>query len=386
MTTIAELVASEGGLLHKHDLVAAGATDRHLTAAVRFGGVRRARRGWYSTWSPTDPRFVAVAIGGRLTGAAALHELGAWSWTPPQIVVSVAETASRLRRRRGVRVVWDPLELSNRGTTWAVDPRDALARAVVEAESLEDAVMLVDWARLQGIVHGDDDARMVLSRMRADAAGLAAWSDGGAESILESAAGTRLRLEGRCVARQVSVGSRGERIDMLVDGAVGLETDGREHHAHRFEKDRVKDATMVLAGILPFRASTSMVRRDWKTVSAVVEALVARSVAQGVVPRVGNSSLPRLLPGRGRRKWRLGVPGRRRGQELPTRAGAWSQAAGPRAGVSEGGAPPTGREAPGREATPGGEEHSRWGGGRPVGRSGPGGEDGDERERVSGER
>ena len=377
MTTIAELVASEGGLLHKHDLVAAGATDRHLTAAVRFGGVRRARRGWYSTWSPTDPRFVAVAIGGRLTGAAALHELGAWSWTPPQIVVSVPETASRLRRRRGVRVVWDPLELSNRGTTWAVDPRDALARAVVEAESLEDAVMLVDWARLQGIVHGDDDARMVLSRMRADAAGLAAWSDGGAESILESAAGTRLRLEGRCVARQVSVGSRGERIDMLVDGAVGLETDGREHHAHRFEKDRVKDATMVLAGILPFRASTSMVRRDWKTVSAVVEALVARSVAQGVVPRVGNSSLPRLLPGRGRRKWRLGVPGRRKGQELPTRAGAWSQAAGPRAGVSEGGAPPAGREAPGREATPG------RGGALPVGRGTPGGE---ERARRGGRR
>jgi very-short-patch-repair endonuclease len=321
MTTIAELVASQGGLLHKRDLVAAGATDRHLTAAVRFGEVRRPRRGWYSTWPPGDARFIAVSIGGRLTGAAALYELGAWSWTRPPIVVSVPETASRLRRRRGVRVVWDAVELSSRGTTWAVDPRDALARAVVETESLEDAVMLVDWARLHGIVHGDDDARAVLSRMRSDAAGLVEWSDGGAESILESAAGTRLRLEGRRVERQVPVGRRGERIDMLVDGVVGLETDGRENHADRFEKDRLKDATMVLAGILPFRASTSMVRRDWRMVSSVVDALAARSGARAAASRVGNSSLPRLLPARGRRKWRLAGPRRRGRQELPTRAG-----------------------------------------------------------------
>lgn len=316
MTSIDELVSAAGGLLHKRDLVAHGATDRHLTVAVRSRRVRRPRRGWYSTWPPDDPRFVAVAVGGRLTGASALRQWGAWSWHEPPITVSVPETASRLRRRRGVRVVWDPRELSQRGTTWSVDPRDALARAVTETESLEDAVILVDWARAVGLVADDTDAAEVLSRRRADAAGLVAWSDVGVDSILESAAGTRLRLRGHHIERQVPVGPGGHRIDMLVGGVVGLETDGREHHEHRFEKDRGKDARIALEGLVPFRASSSMVREEWPMVLAVVDALTATAGGPRILPRVENSGRPRVLGPRGRRKWRLSVSRRRKVQEL----------------------------------------------------------------------
>jgi very-short-patch-repair endonuclease len=320
MTTIAELVSHAGGLLHKHDLVAQGATDRQLTVAVRSRSVSRPRRGWYSTWPRHDPRYVAVAVGGRLTGAAALHQLGAWSWHRPPITVSVPATASRLRRRRGVRVVWDPVELGARGTTWSVDPRDALARAVVDSRSLEDAVILVDWARRAGIVSDDDDAAEVLSRRRVDAAGLVAWSDGGAESILESAAGTRLRRAGHHVERQVPVGGTGKILDMLVDGIVGFETDGREHHENRFDQDRAKDADIALDGRVPFRAGTTMVRDRWARTSAAIDALVTTAGGARPESRVGNSGLPRVLGPRGRRAWRLAVPRRRRGQELPTGA------------------------------------------------------------------
>jgi hypothetical protein len=321
MTTIAELVSRAGGLLHKQDLVAHGATDRHLTAAVRSRTVSRPRRGWYSTWSSHDPRFVAVAIGGRLTGAAALNQLGAWSWSRPPITVSVPETASRLRRRRGVRVVWDPVELSDRGSTWAVDPRDALARAVVDAATFEDAVILVDWARAAGVVTDDEDAAEVLARKRLDAAGLVAWSDGGAESILESAAGTRLRRAGHHVVRQVPVGTTGKILDMLVDGVVGLETDGRTHHESRFDQDRLKDADVALDGRVPFRASTTMVRDRWARTSAAIDALITTAGGPQAPPGVGNSCLPRVLGPRGRRSWRLAMSGRRTRQELPTGGG-----------------------------------------------------------------
>jgi very-short-patch-repair endonuclease len=318
MTTIAELVSSAGGLLHKRDLVAHGATDRHLTAAVRSRSVTRPRRGWYSTWDRGDPRYVAVAIGGRLTGASALWQAGAWSWTRPPITVSVPETASRLRRRRGVRIVWDPAELSERGTTWSVDPRDALARAVVEARSLEDAVILVDWARHVGVLHDDDDAAEVLSRKRADAAGLVAWTGGGAESILESAAGTRLRCAGHQVQRQVPVAGTHLIIDMIVDGVIGLETDGRQHHERRFDADRLKDAAIARGGHVPFRAGTVMVRQAWESTAAAIDALIA--MAGGPRPVVGadNSCLPRVLGPRGRRHWRLAVRRRRKEEELPT--------------------------------------------------------------------
>ena len=308
MTTIGDLVSGAGGLLHKRDLVALGATDRHLTAAVRAGRVRRPRRGWYSTWSPDDPRFVAVAVGGRLTGASALHRLGAWSWSrrPPPVVVSVPRTASRLRRRLGVRVVWDGPDVAERGGAATVDPRDALARAVVEAGDLEEAVVLADWARSEGLITEDDD-RAVLGRHRADAAWLADWSDPGAQSILESAAGTRLRLAGHVVVRQVVVGPRGEAVDHVVDGTASLETDGREHHADHFERDRRKDLLTIACGYVPCRVSYRQVRDRWRDVEEAVVALV--ELAGG--PRAARSSaspLPRVLGPRGRRRWRLGGP------------------------------------------------------------------------------
>ncbi|WP_156357459.1 hypothetical protein [Frigoribacterium sp. Leaf263] len=260
---------------------------------------------------------MAVSIGGRLTGAAALGQLGAWSWTRPTVTVSVPETASRLRRRRGVRVVWDRVELSERGTTWSVDPRDALALAVVEARTLEDAVILVDWARQSGLLHDDDDAVEVLSRRRADAAGLVAWSDGGAESILESAAGTRLRRAGHVVQRQVPVGRTRKIIDMVVDGIVGFETDGREHHQMRFDEDRLKDAAIARSGHVPFRAGTRMVRDTWGPTAAAIDALIGLAGGPRRVS-AGNSCLPRVLGPRGRRHWRLAVPRVSRTQELPT--------------------------------------------------------------------
>jgi very-short-patch-repair endonuclease len=321
MTTISELVTAAGGLLHKRDLVEHGATDRHLTAAVRAREVRRPRRGWYSTWPRSDPRFVAVAVGGRLAGASALHLLGAWSWPdrPPDIVVSVPRTASRLRRRRGVRVVWDGPDVADRGGLATVDPRDALARAVVEAPNLESAVVLADWARSVELITEADD-RAVLGRHRPDAAGLADWSDGGAQSILESAAGTRLRLAGRVVERQVVVGPRGEAVDHVVDGTASLETDGREHHADHFERDRRKDLLTIAAGYVPCRVSYRQVRDGWASVQEAVDQLVR--LAGGPPPaRVPEARLPRLLGPRGSRPWRLGLPPRtpRAPQQPPAR-------------------------------------------------------------------
>jgi very-short-patch-repair endonuclease len=312
MTMIGEMVSAAGGLLHKRDLVEHGATDRHLTAAVRAREVRRPRRGWYSTWPRSDPRFVAVAVGGRLTGASALHLLGAWSWPdqPPDIVVSVPRTASRLRRRRGVRVVWDGPDVADGGGLATVDPRDALARAVVEAPDLESAVVLTDWARSVELITEADD-RAVLGRHRPDAVGLADWSDGGAQSILESAAGTRLRLAGHVVERQVVVGPRGEAVDHVVDGTASLETDGREHHADHFERDRRKDLLTIAAGYVPCRVSYRQVRDGWAAVQEAVDQLVR--LAGGPPPaRVPEARLPRLLGPRGSRPWRLGLPPRTR--------------------------------------------------------------------------
>ena len=105
---------------------------------------------------------------------------------------------------------------------------------------------------------------------------------------------------------------------MVVDGIIGFETDGRQHHEKRFHEDRVKDAAIAREGRIPFRAGTLMVRDTWEETAAAIDALISTAGGPRPVAHVGNSCLPRVLGPRGRRHWRLAVPRRRREQELPT--------------------------------------------------------------------
>lgn len=306
MTSIEGLVTAAGGLLHKRDLVAHGATDRHLTAAVRSGRVRRPRRGWYSTWASDDPRSVAVAVGGRLTGASALHALGAWMWRRPPVVVSVPRGASRLRRRRGVRIVWDDEQLSGRGTTWSVDPQDALAR-MVDQLSFEDAVAVATWALREGLVAAPD-LRAALGALRPDAAGLADWVDPRCESFLEVVGLVRLRRRGHRVQPQCHL-PNGQRIDLVVDGLLAVELDGRATHASTFVADRTKDLRILDSSRIPVRVPYALVADTtaWESVCRTFDrVLLDHGVPRGEpsVP-VGNSSSWRVLGPRGRRPWRL---------------------------------------------------------------------------------
>lgn len=305
MTTIRQLVIEAGGLLHKHDLVAAGATDRHLTAAVRFGGVRRPRRGWYSTWDSTDPRFVAVAVGGRVTGAAALHLLGAWMWRRPRLTVSVPRGASRLRPRRDVTVVWDDPDLSTRGSAWSVDPLDALGRMVDEL-SFEDAVAVATWAVREGVV-GRADLRDALGARRSDAADLAEWVEEACESFLEVVALVRLRLQGHDVRVQGPVGAR-QRVDLVVGETIALELDGRATHESTFVADRSKDLTILAEALVPVRLPYSLVRDEWPRVAATLDLVLRQhgGCGRGWPTRtVENSSSWSVLGPRGKRPWRL---------------------------------------------------------------------------------
>jgi len=302
------MVAQAGGLLHKQDLVKLGARDRDLTRAVRRGAVRRPRRGWYSTWSEDDSRFIAVRVGGRLTGLAALALHGAWSWSgrgEAPITVSVPRNAARLRRRRHVRVVHDPPEVITRGTRWSVDLRDALRRAITEA-SFEEAVALIDWATETGAL-----SRSALLEVRrlltVDARPVFEWADPRCDSFPESIARTRFRRAGHRARCQGPL-RNGQRIDLVIDDVIGLEIDGFAFHADRFEEDRRKDLEIARAGLVPLRVTVAVMRSDWRTVVEAAERLLATH--RGRVGRRWTGHEPPLravLPARGRhRSWRFG--------------------------------------------------------------------------------
>jgi very-short-patch-repair endonuclease len=317
MTTVASLVDDFGdGLLHKRQLVRHGAHDHHLTWAVRHGQVRRPRRGWYTTFPRDDPRFIAVKVGGRLTGASALALLGAWTrHRSPAITVSVPKNASRLRRVKGARVVWDDGPIRDRGSQWAVDARDALGEALLEV-NFEEAVALVDWALHSRLITMDEVSE-ITDALPLDARRIADWVDPRCESFLESIVRTRLRQAGfRLVSQKRVNGS--QRIDLVVDDVVGLELDGFAYHATSFEADRRKDIEIAIEGRVPLRVSFDMVFGHWSRVLLAIRAAVAMH-RRGAVRRFDNSGRAAVLPGHGTRFWLLPRRTRSSEPELPKR-------------------------------------------------------------------
>ncbi|MBX3100020.1 MAG: hypothetical protein KF761_10625 [Salinibacterium sp.] len=271
MVDVPRLVESLGGFADKTQLVARGARDRDLTRAVGQQEVSRIRRGWYTTHPPDAPAVRAVRIGGRLTGVSAIAEWGGWVLRTPTLHVSVPDNAARLRPTgKNVRIHWDSRALSTRGTTTAVALIDALVRVVLD-EDLETAVAAIDWALHTGRLDRIDFEKFVLA-LPTDRRWVATWVDGTCESLPESLSRTRLRLAGHHVLSQVPLGS--QRIDLVIDTLVALETDGDEFHREHFERDRRKDLAIATAGYLSLRVPARMVFNEWPVVILAVERLL----------------------------------------------------------------------------------------------------------------
>jgi hypothetical protein len=294
MVDIAELVDSLGGLAQKRQLVARGAQDLDLTRAVREGVVSRARQGWYTTVDTTESRVRAVRVGGRLTGISAIGDWDGWVLGERPLHVSVPHNAARLRSqwnrrkpigaRHGVRLHWDPPANSDRGTPWHVGVLEALRRVVVD-EDLETAVAAIDWALHSGRIDEFDFEQLILS-LPNHKRGIRSWVDGECESLPESLARTRLRLAGHTVEIQVAVGAK--RIDMVINGIVGLEINGKQFHAHTFEEDHLKSVEITIAGFHAMSVSAKMVFDQW----GLFQRAVAIALASHAPPTFGNSGNP----------------------------------------------------------------------------------------------
>ncbi len=297
-----DIVDGYDGFATTRELRAHGATERMLTAAVRAGILLRARNGWYSTRSSTDPAFIAVRVGGRLTGLSAIEAMGGWVWRRPDVVhVSVRPVASRIRGLDDPNVVihWD--DSGDGGTRSVVGLDDALVRVALD-EDLEDAVACFDWAVSSGRLDLLD-LESIFLKLPAEARYLRYWLDPRAQSVVESVARVRLRRCGWEVSSQVRTGLLGAS-DLVVEGQVALETDGREFHETSFETDRRRDLTTTREGRHVIRVSAKMVREVWPEIeAAVAAALVARRVRE-----TGNSGQSPPVPHASQRSPSAGTP------------------------------------------------------------------------------
>jgi very-short-patch-repair endonuclease len=241
-------------------------------------------------------------VGGRLTGLSAIAALGGWVLRSEMLQVAVPRNAARLRsasnrfahppahRLRGVRLHWDE---GRGGDASMVGLLDALRRVVLD-EDRETAIAALDWALHVNAVDEMDVASVMLSvppSRRIEWAAL----DENCEALTESLSRTRLRDAGFAVRSQVRL-PNGQRIDLVVDEIVGLETDGKEHHANAFYEDRAKDSLIIREGYVPYRVPANTVFTDWPTVEAtIIAAMVARNSGNsGTQARKrGSDRLPR---------------------------------------------------------------------------------------------
>ena len=266
-------VVSLGGCAHTSSLLALGVSESALTRAVRAGDVLRPRRGWYVSGALSDPVTRAVRAGGRLTGISAIQQWGGWVLGPRPLHVSVPENSARLRPTPGVILHWDARDVGERGTTSSVGMIDALARVVLD-DAHESAVAALDWALFSGNIEEADLPRIAALVPHARRSTVCA-ADPLCESLPESLTRTRLRRSGHAVRSQVPLGST--RIDLVVDGRVGIETDGEEFHRDTFERDRRKDIAMVRASYFPLRVPARMVFYEWPVVLRAVDEALAWS-------------------------------------------------------------------------------------------------------------
>lgn len=274
---VAAEVSSRGGVAPGRELIAAGASRRALTRAVASGSLSRPRLGWYSTLSSDHPRYRAARVGGRLTGASALADMGAWMLAPPdRVEVAIQRGSARLRSDPGAVLHWidDPNPPSS---AVVVGVGSALTRVILDHD-LEISVPCIDWALARGALRRDA-WQQLLGSLPAAARCIAHWVDPRSESVLESVARVRLVRAGFPVLSQVPVGWS-QSIDLVIADHVGLELDGKQNHEASFEKDRRKDLRISAEGRHPLRVSYSMLLGSWLEVEGAVRAaLLARGLS-----------------------------------------------------------------------------------------------------------
>lgn len=262
------------------ELGAQGHTVRTIRTAIDAGELERVIKGWYANPNTDRDAIRAMRLGGRLGCVSALRLHGAW-W-PPESGLHVAFPSFASGRRLSGRGLpdgavshWYP-KSDHTGSSFPVMPIEMAVDHVLECQPTHFAVAIFD-----SLLH-----RRLISRNRLEAAiargpirrrFLRGHLEPRSEEGIESITRFRLAVAGIGCDVQVVVNTV-HRVDLLIDGWLVIELDGRQTHAQQdaFTRDRVRTAQLFRAGRIVLQFPYASVVYDWDFVLETIRSVMTQ--------------------------------------------------------------------------------------------------------------
>ena len=270
-----------GGAARREQLGTVGVSQTALARAVSIGAVRRYHRGCYAIPDSAPSTRIARALRGQVTCISARPH-----WGLPELVrernVHVAVPSHR-GVARAPRVGGQATHVHHSVhvtelTSVTVQPWVAIDHMGRCAAPLAQLVA-VDAALNRGLMTLSKLDEFTVTETRRTR-WLARRASGSAESLLETLTRVALIQAGLAVSPQAVIAGVG-RVDLLVEGIVVVELDGRAYHSDEaaFAADRKRDRALALAGytVLRFTYHEVMLEREQVVADVLAAVRAARS-------------------------------------------------------------------------------------------------------------
>jgi very-short-patch-repair endonuclease len=262
------------------ELRAQGHDLESIRREIAAGRLERVIKGWYAT-ARTDRQAVrAMRLGGRLGCVSALRLNGAWC--PPDQGMHIELPSYASGRRLAARGLPDDAVAhwhgkdDATGSAFPVVPIEVATVRMLQCQPPHVAIAVLDSLLFRRLITANRLRAVIAAgpeRVRFLADHLEPRSEEGIESIVRF----RLAMIGIRASVQVTLRSR-DRLDLLIDGWLVLELDGRATHAKEkaFTADRVRTARLIRDGRVVLQFAYATILYDWPFVESTVVDVIAK--------------------------------------------------------------------------------------------------------------
>jgi hypothetical protein len=267
------------------ELRARGYTVGSVRREIEAGRLERVIKGWYATPRTDREAVRAMRLGGRLGCVSALRVIGAWC--PPDQGMHIEFPSYASGRRLAGRGLPDDAvahwhgKVEATGSAFPIVPIEVAVRRMLLCQPPQLAIAVLDSLLFRRLIT-ENRLRSVIAagpeRMQFLAAHLEPRSEEGIESIVRFG----LAMAGIRTSVQVALRTR-DRLDLLVDGWLALELDGRATHAQQraFTADRVRSARLIRDGRVVLQFAYATIIYDWPFVEHTVIDVIAKHAPVG---------------------------------------------------------------------------------------------------------